>query len=105
MSESVVERHPDEMFRNFDEAKGWVDSADLWDYPVILEDHLDGEHIATARVQGANGVYSLEITNHEGSDSTIEKTVGSIEVAEMMGGWKVAGRERHTETDGGQDDA
>lgn len=87
------------MFRNYDEARNWVDDADLHSTTLVLEDHFDGEHIATARVSGGSGKYTVTITNHEGEDSITESVVDATEVAEMMGGWRVAGRDLHTDTE------
>lgn len=87
-----VDRTADGMFRNYDEARNWVEDADLRSQPVVLEDHYKDEHVATCRVTGGNDRYTLEITNHEGADTTRTSVVDGTEVAEMMGGWKVAGR-------------
>jgi len=90
---SEIEDSADVMFQSYDEARRWVTDADLVNKPVVLEDWFDGEHIATTKVQGSNDRYALEITNHEGKDTTSETVVDATEVAEMMGGWTVAGRE------------
>ena len=87
-----IKRTADVMFQNYDEAKLWVENADLWNYPLVLEDHFDGEHVATAKIKDSHDSYRVEITNHEGQETTSQQTVDHIEVAEMMGGWCVAGR-------------
>jgi len=88
-----ITKTPDALFRNYDEAREWVDTADLFKYPIVLEDWFDKNHIATARIMGYGGQYTVEITNHEGKDSVSETEVDATEVAEMMGGWTVVGRE------------
>jgi hypothetical protein len=94
----TIDRTADAMFRNYDEARHWVQDADLRETTLVLEDRFDDELVATARINGAHDRYKVEITNHEGERSTNETVVDATEVAEMIGGWDVAGR---TDTDTG----
>ena len=100
---SDIDRTADAMFRNYDEAKLWVEDADLQSTTLVLEDYFDGEHIATARISGSADRYSVEITNHEGDETTSTTVVDGVEVAEMMGGWKVVGRSPNTDNDQTED--
>jgi len=98
MTSDGIDRSADAMFRNYDEAKTWVEDADLQSTTLVLEDHYKGEHIATAQINGSADTYRVTITNHEGNDTTAESVADGIQVAEMMGGWTVAGRSLSAES-------
>ena len=86
-----VSTDPDSLFRNYDEARHWVQDADLRSQPIVLADHFDGEHVQTAVITGGHDRYDVHIKSHE-EGGTSRTTVDATEVAEMMGGWTVAGR-------------
>lgn len=82
---------PELQFDDWHEAEAWLDTVDLSNDVVVLEDRSTGELTATALLGGGPHTYTAEITFHEtGRESTTRMPFG--EAADMLAGWTVKER-------------